>query len=302
MGAGKDFITSFGYAIAEDEQDFRRILAGELGDAEAREVMRALDSRADQKRGASAIDHRSFYRMKNANLRRSLAISIGYEGDLLVRTCDWIAAHPESFGETILDQGCDVGLLSLFMAKTFPGKQITAIDVCPESIRLAEELRIQLGIENARFLDVNQWKRAVKTAVKDVAREDRTAGGNRAAGTAHAPKKTPGTYDTVFTSRTLQENLESRRLSGLACSPFVTKAEEKRRLFLPYVRKLCGRTARGGNLIAIERVISRYPLSMQAGALAHMRGQVSTLKGAGYAVHPCRQNPDGAEIVQKRRR
>jgi SAM-dependent methyltransferase len=234
MGKGRDFITSFGYPIADNESDFRRSLNDSLQKTEADEVIRLLNSRADQNEQES-IDHEAFYRSKNANLPRSLAISIGFEGDLLIRTCDWISAHPQYIGRTILDQGCDIGLLSLFMAKNFPDKEITGIDTCSEAILLASQLKDRLGLENIQFYTAEDW--------------EKKTGRGKGKKSSEALQ-----YETVFSSRTLQENLDSRRISGLAFSPFVEKVRKKEKLFVPYARVLHGRCAENGGLLSIERL------------------------------------------------
>ncbi|MCH4007323.1 MAG: class I SAM-dependent methyltransferase [Eubacterium sp.] len=240
MGKGRDFITSLAYPIADNESDFRRSLYDQLGKNEADEVTRLLNSRADQKRQDS-IDHADFYCRKNDNLPRSLAISIGFEGDLLIRTCDWIDTHPQYTGNTILDQGCDIGLLSLFMAKNFPDKEITGIDRCSEAIGLAKQLKDCLGVENIQFYTVEEWQKKTSTD---------GGTGNR----DHGEPSEAGKYQTVFSSRTLQENLDNRRISGLAFLPFVEKVRKKEKLFLPYAKVLQSRCREDGGLISIERL------------------------------------------------
>ncbi|MFC2661911.1 MAG: methyltransferase domain-containing protein [Eubacterium sp.] len=240
MGKGRDFISSFGYPVADNESDFRKSLCDHLQKSEADEVIRLLNSRADQN-VRDSIDHADFYQKKNANLSRSLAISIGFEGDLLIRTCDWIDTHPMYIGSTILDQGCDIGLLSLFMAKNFPDKEITGIDRCSEAIMLASQLKDRLGLENVRFYTVEDWME--KTGINT------KKGRSRSAGESGERK-----YQTVFSSRTLQENLDSRRISGLAFSPFVEKVRKKEKLFIPYAKVLQSRCREDGGLISIERL------------------------------------------------
>ncbi|MGN1382228.1 MAG: methyltransferase domain-containing protein [Eubacterium sp.] len=257
MGKGGEFILSFGYPIADNETDFRKAMEERLGKDEAAEVVRLLNDRADQKQ-QDAINHADFYRMKNENLPRSLAISIGFEGDLLIRTCDWIEAHPQYFGRTVLDQGCDIGLLSLFMAKNFPDKEITGIDICSEAVMTASQLKDRHGLENLHFYTVKDW--SGKTAGKNPAGNAGLAGS--------------GQYETVFSSRTLQENLDSRRISGLAFSPFVEKVRKKEKLFVPYARILRERCADKGKLISIER------LAQPSARTAYLQA----LKKAGFSA------------------
>lgn len=244
MGAGKEFIEQFQYEIAENEADFRRILKDRLGEEEAGQVIDVLTDRADRKNRTGAMDHPAFYRFKNASLTRSLTISIGFEGDLIEKTCDWIDAHPECFGHTILDHGCDIGLISLFMAKNFPDKEITAVDRCREAVSLANVLKEKMSIRNVSFYDVKEWKQKIRADKKLAA----------GAGENCPSPVSAGKYDTVFSSRTLQENLDERRVSGLAFSPFAEKVRVKENLFLSYVKKMRSLTHENGTFLSIERL------------------------------------------------
>ena len=50
----------------------------------------------------------------------------------------------------LLDLGCGPGWTSLFFARA--GHQVVGVDICPDMIRMADEQRRRLGVDNAAFL------------------------------------------------------------------------------------------------------------------------------------------------------
>ena len=42
-------------------------------------------------------------------------------GDVLRQACNYVASHKEYFGHTILELNCATGLMTGFLAGTFPG-------------------------------------------------------------------------------------------------------------------------------------------------------------------------------------
>lgn len=98
------------------------------------------------------------------------------------------------------------------------------MDHCRESVMVTRELCTRLGIEN----------------VEVVLSED-------------LPKNR--TFDTVLSSRVLQENLTRRtRPRDLRFSTFVEKMQFEYKLFQPYVKQLKPRVSNGGVLVTIERL------------------------------------------------
>jgi SAM-dependent methyltransferase len=50
----------------------------------------------------------------------------------------------------LLDLGCGTGWTSTFFARS--GYHVVGVDICPDMIRLAEDMRLHAGLENLRFL------------------------------------------------------------------------------------------------------------------------------------------------------
>ena len=82
----------------------------------ASELLNAVNDRANK------IDKGDswFYSFKNQTYNLSMAVSSAFDGDILKRACNWIMQNKDCFGKTILEIGCDTGIMSCFLAKTFP--------------------------------------------------------------------------------------------------------------------------------------------------------------------------------------
>ena len=102
-------------------------------------------------------------------------------GDVLRQACNYIASHKEYFGHTILELNCATGLMTGFLAGTFPGSKIVAIDENESALKAAEKRIADSGIGNVEFR-------------------------NCSAGDVD------GLFDTVFSMGTLPENMDEHLL------------------------------------------------------------------------------------------
>lgn len=119
---------------------------------------------------------KEFYDFKNSDPEISKAFSEAYDGDIIRKACNYIDSHKDYFGSTILEVGCDCGMISCFLAKTFPDAKIVSIDRCAAAIEIAKSFAKQQGLENIVFLCCEL-------------------------------KNAEGVFDTVFSMRTLLENI-----------------------------------------------------------------------------------------------
>lgn len=124
-----------------------------------------------------AAGPQAFYKVKNRDLETSMAVNGAFSGDVYRKACNVIDGAPELFGTEILDLGCEAGIMTCFLARRFPESRVTGTDLCPEAVAAARELKEKLGAENAAFAE--------------------------AAGTRPA-----GSFDTVFSLRTMHENCD----------------------------------------------------------------------------------------------
>lgn len=171
---------------------------------------------------AGGKGQQDFYSLKNRSYDISMAISSAVDADVLRKACNWILANKESFGETILEVGCDCGIMSCFLGKTFPEAQIIAIDRCPEAIDNAKQLAEKLGVTNVTF------------EVKELASME-------------------GEFDTVFSMRTMQENLLSTPEEDVT-TDLKAQAAIYKEAIQRYAAMCRFRTKNSGNFISIEKM------------------------------------------------
>ena len=147
--------------------------------AQAREALERLPDHEALFRALTddAAGPQEFYKVKNRDLPTSMAVNGAFSGDVYRKACNVVDGAPELFGPEILDLGCEAGIMTCFLAKRFPGSRVTGTDLCPEAVAAARELKAQLGTENAVFTE--------------------------AAGT-----RPSGSFDTVFSLRTMHENCD----------------------------------------------------------------------------------------------
>lgn len=130
-----------------------RVIFDELdrkfGIEKGRKISTMISSRAERENYTGESDwqeaDRQFYDFKNGDYALSLYLTGAFDGDIIRKTCNWIADHKDLFGETILEIGCDIGLISCFLAKTFPDSTITAIDRCKNGLIIGQNLQNDLA-------------------------------------------------------------------------------------------------------------------------------------------------------------
>ena len=200
-------------------------------------IMYSISKRADGK-----TDDSSFYKLKNQTSKISMALTSAFDADILRKACNWIADHQDLFGETILEVGCDCGVMSCFLAKTFPESKITAIDRCAEAVVNAKELANKLNLSNITFIACD---------LKDLS----------------------GTFNTVFSMRTMHENHNSNEdvINDLS-----VQAEIFKDGLLDYAKLLQSKVEESGVLVSIERI----------GRNALLLGWIEALFDAGLVFGP----------------
>jgi len=188
-------------------------------------ILRAMEARYDGK-SLDIEGEKSFYDIKNSNAAGSIALTGAIDGDILRQFCYWILDHKDCFGQSILEIGCDVGILSCFLARTFPDSSIVSIDRCASSIEIAKTLAKRFGLTNITFMacDVND--------MTDL-------------------------YDTVFSARTMHENFAVDYIDRL--SFITTQGQVYEEALVPYAEKMASLVKPDGHFVSIER-IERNPL------------------------------------------
>ncbi|MCR5034493.1 MAG: class I SAM-dependent methyltransferase [Clostridia bacterium] len=218
---GEQYLRELDLEAANSFKALRKLITKKVDAEVADNIIRMIYQRGAAAAEGEDLGEKEFYDYKNADYNRGMTVSAAFDGNIMADSCDWIHEHRTSFGEQILDVGCDTGIVSCFLAREFPESHITAIDDGEAGVVIAKELAHRLSLFNIEF--------------KCIKLEEET-----------------GKYDTVFSSRVLHENLLFSKFSGFA--PFKEKCIHASSAVLPYLEQLQERIATGGNLISIERL------------------------------------------------
>ena len=222
---GLQYMMELGIKPAKNADGILRQLRERVGNTRAEELAEAIFDRRDRSAlgQKSAADNMNFYDLKNQDFESSITLSGAHDGDIFRKTCNWIDGHREAFGQTILDVGCDCGIISCFLAKSFPQSHITSIDLSKNAIAVARELAERLGIHNVTFLH---------SSIEALPPEE---------------------YDTVFSSRTVNENHD--QLEGTTQFLLLTQQGKLcAQMFQQYAERLTSHVKPGGHLVTIERL------------------------------------------------
>ena len=215
LSPGSKYIKELGLSPASNWRVLERQLVSATDKKTANRFLKMMDQRADGKG-----DNIGFYTEKNKTLELSLAITGSFDANIIKKACDWVYSNRQYFGGTILEVGCDCGVMSCFLGRLFPESRIIAIDRCKKAIENANELAAKLGVSNVEFLACD---------LKDV----------------------EGTYDTVFSMRTMHENDKSKE------DP-LNELEEQAQIFerglSPYAKMLESKMKADGVLLSFERI------------------------------------------------
>ncbi|MDD6727606.1 MAG: class I SAM-dependent methyltransferase [Eubacteriales bacterium] len=112
-------------------------------------------------RGTGQVTSNSvFYKMKNESLTASIYISAAFDGGLFRHLGNLIIDSKELFdGKTIIDMGCDCGIVTCFIAKMYPSCRVTGVDINSSAVENGKQLAEKLSLDNVDFVcaDVNDY-------------------------------------------------------------------------------------------------------------------------------------------------
>lgn len=212
------YIKSLGFRYIRTQNQFDELLQKELGADTAKRLHTFFGNRSEGK-----FDDHDFYEYKNSNEKISLTVSGLFDNDIYRKACNWISKNINHFGRTILDIGCDNGIMSCFIAQLLPNSRIIGIDRCPSGIEIAKKLAQRLGLTNVEFL------------VSDIL--------------YLAPNYK---FDTVFSMRNMHENIDHKDFPEFEtldnqCLFYVQKLES-------YIKAICSHLDIDGEFVSIERI------------------------------------------------
>lgn len=154
---GLQYMQEINIRPAKNFQQLYRALADKLGKKLADEFESYFSARADRQERGDTGENDGFYSFKNRNLNTALAVSGAFDGDILRQICNLIDSVAEEYKDCkrILEVGCDCGILSCFLGRTFPDATIVSIDRCAEGVAVARELAAGLNVDNVDFLQTD---------------------------------------------------------------------------------------------------------------------------------------------------
>ena len=91
------------------------------------------------------------YVVKNRDLDFSLTIASQFTGSQFRAYLRWFSETVDVKPRTIVDVGCDNGILTCFYASRFPEADVVGVDPHGEAIECATKLALRLNLANVRF-------------------------------------------------------------------------------------------------------------------------------------------------------
>ena len=126
-----------------DQDDFPKRLREKHGPIAGR----VLDAIAAREAGEDV----DIYPLKNAALALSIDVTAHYYSRMYTEFLGWFFRTRFSGPRSVLDVGCDNGMLTCFYATLYPAARVIGIDKCAAGIACARELAARLELANVRF-------------------------------------------------------------------------------------------------------------------------------------------------------
>lgn len=197
----------------------------------------------------------------NQSMQMSLLEASFYDRVFFRKTMEYLLKHDSFWTGDIFDIGCGNGILTCFLALQHPDCEITGLELSSHAISVAQELAKQLSADNAHFYKTDAWQQ--------------------------------GTCDTLFSCRTVHENVAWRALcEELNMPPLPIEEQAKRHS--QYAQELAALVKPQGYLVSIERYEDDNAYQGLIRALEH--SGFSKVKGT-YMQFSCK-NGDGIAAFQ----
>ena len=144
---GLSYVRELGMNTFRSYSSAHNHMVSKLGQDKTDELEQWFDSRCDK----DLNSEKDFYEFKNSDFDLSMLVSEIFDAAYIRNMCNWFAKHKDILGKTILDIGCDCGIITCFIARICPNAQVTGIDRSINAIKNARMLAEKLGISNVCF-------------------------------------------------------------------------------------------------------------------------------------------------------
>ena len=174
-------------------------------------------------------DNDSFYRLKNKTLAGSLCVSAAFDSGVFRHIGNMLVDNSDLLCGTVLDIGCDCGIVTCFMARENPDTKFIGVDKNELAVNNAKELAESLGLENVEFVTAD---------VYDFALEEKA--------------------NAVTSFRCL---LDIAQTQTKGVSVIGERGEREARYaeaFSPLAKAVCDNLTHGGTVISVERYTALY--------------------------------------------
>lgn len=141
------YMQELGLRYFKSTNDFLAHLVIKTDKQYATEVAELLNSRAQ----GLNTNNQIFYDLKNKTLAGSLVISAAFDSGIFRHLGNMIIDNPDWFTGTVLDVGCDCGVVSCFIAQQYPDCKVVGVDCNQLAISNARELAQRLNLTNITF-------------------------------------------------------------------------------------------------------------------------------------------------------
>lgn len=202
----------------------------------------------------------------NQSLQMSLLAASFYDRVFFRRAMEALLRYEQFFAGDILDMGCGNGILTCFLARIHPDASVTGLDLSQAAVSAARELAGRLQADNVRFAcsqapgqkkyEKNDYQDCAFTA-QSVQRQAAQQPvcikclcpyfTERLCQERHGHK-----YDTVFSCRTVHENVKWKPLIEEKKEAPLSMEEQAKR-YEGYVKELSALVKPQGYLVSIER-------------------------------------------------
>ncbi len=142
-----EYMQELGLRYFRNANEFITHLAFKTDKQYATEVAELLNSRAQGLNSNNDI----FYELKNRSLTGSLCISAAFDSGIFRHLGNMIMDNADLFKGKVLDIGCDCGIVTCFIARTYPDCTVIGIDRNESAINNARELASRLELTNVLF-------------------------------------------------------------------------------------------------------------------------------------------------------